>query len=107
MASAKIKWYQEQYALSKQKAYGRSSEQGIAGQLTLDIPLFNEAEALREPINVEPTAEEILPKSAKKIKRERITQHFLLQRIFLSCLQRRRFALNAASRSMRCVMKYM
>lgn len=68
---AKIEWYQEQYRLARQRAYGRSSEQGIAGQMSLDeFMLFNEAEAFREPINIEPKSEELLarPKKAKKRK---------------------------------------
>ena len=58
-ALAKVEWYKTQYELSRQRMFGRSSEKDMAGQMTLDeLLLFNEAEALREPINIEATTEE-------------------------------------------------
>lgn len=58
-SKAQIEWYKEQYRLSLIKRYGTSSEKSIAGQMTLsDLPLFNEAEALRDPINIEPNLSE-------------------------------------------------
>lgn len=51
-AELQLKWYQEQYRLSKQKLFGKSSEQNIDGQISL--PIFNEAESERQPINIEP-----------------------------------------------------
>ena len=56
-AELQLKWYEEQYRLSKQKLFGKSSEQHIAdGQLSL--PIFNEAETERQPLNVEPQLED-------------------------------------------------
>lgn len=51
-AELQLKWYEEQYRLSKQKLFGKSSEQHIDGQLSL--PIFNEAETERKPFHVEP-----------------------------------------------------
>ncbi len=51
-AELQLKWYEEQYRLSKQKLFGKSSEQHIDGQLSL--PIFNEAETERQPFHVEP-----------------------------------------------------
>lgn len=59
---AKLKWYEEQYRLSAQRKYGQSSEKTDSGQLTLEdigLKVFNEAEALREPINTEPKEEDL------------------------------------------------
>ena len=68
-AVAKMNWYLEQYRLAMQKKYGQSSEKGIDGQMTLeDLPLFNEAEAMREPINIEASEEELL--EAKDTKKQ-------------------------------------
>jgi transposase len=47
-----LNWYKEQYKLSKQKIFGKSSEQCIDGQIIL--PIFNEAETERVPVNIEP-----------------------------------------------------
>ena len=62
-ANAMISWYEEQYKLSKQKQFGRSSEQMTSGQMSLfdmeEFRLLNEAEALREPMNIEPSPEEL------------------------------------------------
>ena len=66
-AVAKMNWYLEQYRLAMQKKYGQSSEKGIDGQMTLeDLPLFNEAEAMREPINIEASEAELLGGNTKK-----------------------------------------
>jgi transposase len=56
-AELQLKWYQEQYRLSKQKLFGKSSEQNIDGQVSL--PIFNEAEAERQPINIEPKLDDV------------------------------------------------
>jgi transposase len=60
--SAKLDWFMEQYRLSKQKQFGRSSEQHIEDQLNL----FNEAESESKPEVPEPTYEEITYKRKKK-----------------------------------------
>ena len=56
-------WYLEQLKLSKKKKFGSSSEKTDD---SLQVNLFNEAEATREPINVEPTIEEITYKRKKQ-----------------------------------------
>jgi transposase len=56
-AELQLKWYEEQYRLSKQKLFGKSSEQNIDGN-QLSIPIFNEAESERQPICVEPKLED-------------------------------------------------
>ena len=54
-AMAKAAWYEEQFRLSRQKRFGASSETGVSGQMSFeDLMLFNEAEALLEPIVKEP-----------------------------------------------------
>lgn len=64
---AKLNWYQEQFKLLQQSKYGKSSEKDISGQMTLeDFMLFNEAEALREPINIEPSEEKLVPRKKHK-----------------------------------------
>lgn len=66
-AKAKTDWYKEQYELSKAKLFGISSEKSIPGQLSFDdLPLFNEAEALREPLNIETDLEEYITKPKPK-----------------------------------------
>ena len=78
-ANAMISWYEEQYKLSKQKLFGRSSETITSGQISLfdieEFRLMNEAEALREPINIEPSPEELAgeetEQAAAKTKRSR------------------------------------
>lgn len=58
----KLNWFEEQLRLSRQKQFGRSSE-----QTTLDqIQLFNEAESESKPTMVEPTIEEIKYRRRKK-----------------------------------------
>ena len=52
--TAKLSWYEEQFRLSQQKRFGRSSEQVDPNQLSI----FNEAEVEAKPV-VEPTIEEI------------------------------------------------
>jgi transposase len=63
--SAKLKWYEEQYRLAKQKRFGASSEKTHPDQLTMDI--FNEAEAEADLALPEPTVETITYKRKKKI----------------------------------------
>lgn len=62
-------WYVEQLKLRQKEKFGRSSEKVDENQLSL-FDLFNEAEALREPIMPEPT-EETLVKTHKRKKRAR------------------------------------
>lgn len=64
-----LKHYEELYRLEKQKKHGRSSESQIDGQMSLDdLMLFNEAEAFREPLNIEPSQEELLPETPTRKK---------------------------------------
>ena len=78
-ANAMISWCEEQYKLSKQKLFDRSSETITSGQISLfdieEFRLMNEAEALREPINIEPSPEELAgeetEQAAAKTKRSR------------------------------------
>ena len=63
-------WYIEQLKLSKKKIFGSSSEK--TDECYEQINLFNEAEAERQPINVEPTIEEVIvPEHKRKKKRSR------------------------------------
>lgn len=55
--AAKVKWYEEQLRLSKQKQFGSSSERTPAEQLQFD--LFNEAESEADPKREEPTVETV------------------------------------------------
>ena len=50
-----------------QQRFGNKSEKGIEGQLSFNdyVPLFNEAEALRDPINIEPKPEDVPTESSK------------------------------------------
>ena len=65
--AARLDWYEQQYRLSKAKMFGPSSEKEMEGQLTL--PIFNEVEAEREMIHIEPKEEE-LPTDENKKKRK-------------------------------------
>jgi transposase len=53
--SAKLKWFEEQFRLSKKRQFGASSEKSDSTQLSL----FNEAEAEAQPLLAEPTLEKI------------------------------------------------
>ena len=86
-AMAKMKWYEEQYRAASEKRYGTSSEKNIPGQITFqDLQIFNEAEALREPINIEPQEEDLpIADNKKKGKKPKnlktlpvITETFML-----------------------------
>ncbi|KRQ87071.1 putative Helix-turn-helix domain of transposase IS66 [Caloramator mitchellensis] len=56
--------------LSKQKLFGKSSEQNIDGQISL--PIFNEAEAERQPINIEPKLDDVaIEESKSKPKKQK------------------------------------
>lgn len=70
-AELKLKWYEEQYRLSKQRLFGKSSEQNIDGQILL--PIFNEAEAERQPINIEPKLDDSIKahQSESKSKKQK------------------------------------
>jgi transposase len=61
--SLKLKWYEEQMKLSKQKRFGASSE--ATGQQMLD--LYNEAEAEASPKAVEPEIEKITYERKKRL----------------------------------------
>jgi transposase len=61
---AKLQWYEEQFRLSKQREYGRSSEKSSMDQL--ELPLFNEAEVTTHPITPEPEVETVSYKRKKK-----------------------------------------
>ncbi|WP_132766829.1 IS66 family transposase [Tepidibacillus fermentans] len=52
-----LQWYQEQFRLSRQKLFGKSSEKNIDDH-QLSLPIFNEAETEHQPINVEPQLED-------------------------------------------------
>lgn len=56
---AKVKWYEEQIRLGKQKQYGSSSERTPPEQLQFTDLLVNEAEAEADPKREEPTVETI------------------------------------------------
>ena len=60
--TAKLNWFEEQYRLSQQKRFGRSSEQTNPEQLQI----FNEAESDAKSELPEPTMEEITYKRRKK-----------------------------------------
>lgn len=63
--TAKLKWYEEQFQLAKQKRFGASSEQTHPDQLIID--LFNEAEAEANPALPEPTMETVTYKRKKTV----------------------------------------
>jgi hypothetical protein len=68
--NAKLKYYEEQLKLNKKRMFGSSSEKTEEGYE--QINLFNEAEAERQPINIEPTIEEVIvPEHKRKKKRSR------------------------------------
>ncbi len=58
----KLKWYEEQFRLSRQKQFGASSEKTAPEQ----INLFNEAEDIANPQTEEPTLETITYQRKKK-----------------------------------------
>jgi len=64
--TAKVRWFEEQFRLSKQKRFGASSERTPPEQLQL----FNEAEAEADPARAEPTVETITYQR-KKERRQR------------------------------------
>jgi len=59
--TTKLNWFEEQYRLSQQKQYGRSSE-----QTQEQLQVFNEAEALADASLLEPELEEITYKRRKQ-----------------------------------------
>lgn len=61
---AKLNWFEEQYRLSQQRRFGRSSEQTQPEQLQLQF--FNEAEVEAKPPAEEPKIEEITYRRRKK-----------------------------------------
>lgn len=58
----KLKWFEEQYRLQKNKLFGKSSEKTSLDQLSL----FNEAESEAKPESTEPDIETITYKRKKK-----------------------------------------
>lgn len=60
--AAKIKWFEEQFRLARQRRFGSSSERTDTGQLRL----FSEAEATANPLVAEPTIEKITYKRRKR-----------------------------------------
>jgi len=60
--NAKLKWYEEQFRLSRRKQFGASSEKTLPEQLNL----FNEAEDTASPKAEEPTLETITYQRRKK-----------------------------------------
>ena len=60
--NAKVKWYEEQYRLGRQKQFGASSEKTTPEQLNL----FNEAEDIADPETKEPDIETITYERKKK-----------------------------------------
>ncbi len=60
--NAKLRWYEVQYRLSRQKRFGTSSEKSFTGQ----ISLFNEPEDTANPKLEEPTLETITYQRKKK-----------------------------------------
>ena len=60
--TVKLNWYEEQFRLSQQKRFGRSTEKTNPDQLLL----FNEAETEAKPEAPEPTMEEITYRRKKK-----------------------------------------
>ena len=69
--TAKLKWYEEQLRLGKQRQFGSSSEKTNPDQL--ELPLFNEAEVEADLKIDEPTIETITYKR-KKVKGQRDTK---------------------------------
>ena len=60
--TSKVSWFEEQFRLSQQRRFGRSTEQTGAGQ----IQLFNEAESEAASFSPEPVMEEITYKRRKQ-----------------------------------------
>lgn len=59
--TAKLAWFEEQFRLSRQQRFGRSSEQSPD-----QMQLFNEAESEAKPSSPEPTMEEITYRRRKR-----------------------------------------
>ncbi|MED1603678.1 IS66 family transposase [Alkalihalophilus marmarensis] len=82
--TAKIKWYEEQFRLSKQRQFGTSSEKTNADQL--ELPLFNEVEITADPSIEEPTVETITyqrkkTKGQRDIKLENLPKEVIEYRL--------------------------
>ena len=74
-AMTKLQYYQEQLATNRRKMFGQSSEKDIAGQMSSDdLMLFNEAEALGEPLNIEAKPEKLVEKASRKPKGKKDTR---------------------------------
>ena len=70
---AKVNWYEEQFRLSKQREFGRSSEKSSPEQLGI----FNEAEIAANPDAPEKSTIEVsyTRRKAKEIKEEKLRNH--------------------------------
>ena len=75
--NARVKWYEEQYRLGRQKQFGASSEKTSPEQ----INLFNEAEDIADPETKEP---DVTVKQARTYLNVNITR-ILHQQHFLPC----------------------
>ncbi|MCF0131212.1 MAG: IS66 family transposase, partial [Pseudobutyrivibrio sp.] len=78
-------WYLANLKLSNGRVFGKSSEANIPGQINFeDLGIFNEAEADRDPINIEPKLEpgsnSSDKKSAKKNSRRKNTKALEIER---------------------------
>ncbi|SFP76641.1 Transposase C of IS166 homeodomain-containing protein [Caldicoprobacter faecalis] len=62
---AKLRWFEEQFRLSRQKMYGRSSEKTNSGEGE-QLSFFNEAEKESNAEAAEPAIEEITYKRRKR-----------------------------------------
>jgi transposase len=76
----KIKWYEEQFRLSKQRQFGASSEKTTADQL--ELPLFNEVEISADPKVEEPTVETVMyqrqkTKGERDLKLEKLPKEMI------------------------------
>ena len=59
-AEAKAERFLEDFKLAQDKRFGKSSEKNIEGQMSLsDFNIFNEAEASKEMLNIEPDIESL------------------------------------------------
>lgn len=78
--AAKLKWYEEQLRLGRQKQFGTSSERTRPDQLQFD--LFNEAEAEADPKREEPTMETVTYRRRKERgQREAMLRDLPVERI--------------------------
>lgn len=84
--SAKLKWYEEQFRLNRQRKFGASSEKTNLEQLNL----FNEAEATANPQAEEATLETVTYQRRKKQTRNTLDYPISNSRASLSLASLRR-----------------